>query len=1607
MDDVKASDGAATAAWAMGGMSSTAWAVDPTNESMANASTSPQPAAASVLGLAGTTTPTLADTITLHLSEDAWQEDAQVLISVDGTPLDGVQTITASHALGLSQNLTFLGDFGAGPHTVSVQFLNDAWDGTAGKDRNLYVDGIVFDGTPVKGAAAILWSSSTWTHALPAASTSVTSVPLTADLAAERTLPAVSDAVPAVNLSSGTASADQQVANGPTPTAAATARLPLSFVAPDRLAALNVPDVSAGSKILQRGSAVTADAPSEGQPAQNGTLTLVPVQRPQLFVPGNAGPGGAASAATPAVGVPGAAAPLAAAGAAQNAIVLENQKPGNPQSEWDLSGPGSSSIEGFTTDISSNEGQTVSFKINTVSNNYRVDIYRLGYYGGMGARKVATLQHQAATGTNQPSPIVDPNTGEVDAGNWSATDSWAVPADAVSGVYIAKLVRQDGTAGANQIPFIVRNDASHSDIVFQTSDETWQAYNGWGGANLYGGNGPGGDSAFGRAFKVSYNRPIGTRDGIGLYSGPQDYVFGAEYSGLRWMEQNGYDVSYIAGLDASRSGSLLLNHKIFTSTGHDEYWTGDQRANVNAARDAGVNLAFMSGNEVYWKTRLEPSLDSSKTPNRTLVTYKETRAGDKIDPSTEWTGTWRDPTFSPPANGGKAENATTGTEFEVDSYRADSITIPYGETLLRLWRNTAVAQTQPNQTASLVQNYLGYEWDISPNNGSRPAGLINLSSTTLGVSTYLLDYGTKTGSNTATHNLTLYRAASGALVFGAGTVFWSWGLDSNHDLTPTPTDPNVQQAMVNLFADMGVQPQSLQASFQLATQSSDHTAPVSTISTASGTSVAEGTVLTITGKASDVGGVVGGVEVSADGGTTWNPAGGTAANWTYAWTALAPGAYTIKSRGVDDSLNLEAPGAGVSINVTAASSISLFQPGDTPDIASDPDAKAAELGMKFTASQSGTITGILFYKGSGNTGTHIGNLWSSTGTLLATTNFTGETASGWQRVNFTSPVQVAAGATYVASYHTNAGHYSDTPNYFVVPHSSGTLTASASAAPNAPNGLFASSAASVFPTGGLEAATNYWVDVVFNPASQTSNQPPVANNDSGFTATKNTPLTIPASALLANDTDPNGDPLSITSVSSPTNGTATYNATTQNVTFTPTTGYTGAAGFTYAITDGRGGAASANAALTVNTAPTTASLFQASDTPATLSDADASAVELGVRFQASAAGTITGLRFYKGAQNTGTHIADLWSASGTLLASATFAGETASGWQQVSFSSPVALTAGTTYVAAYHTNTGHYSDTAGYFTTAHSSGALTAPASGNGVYNYGASDSFPTNTYNATNYWVDVVFNPASQTSNQPPVANNDSGFTATKNTPLTIPASALLANDTDPNGDPLSITSVSSPTNGTATYNATTQNVTFTPTTGYTGAAGFTYAITDGRGGAASANAALTVNTAPTTASLFQASDTPAFITDSDTSSVELGVKFTPASNGTITGLGFYKGPLNTGTHTGHLWDPAGAVLAAITYAGETASGWQWMNLATPVPVASGTTYVASYHTNVGYYSADANYFSTAHVSGPLTAPAAATSANGVYAYGSGSPFPTSTYNATNYWTDVRFQSA
>jgi hypothetical protein len=156
------------------------------------------------------------------------------------------------------------------------------------------------------------------------------------------------------------------------------------------------------------------------------------------------------------------------------------------------------------------------------------------------------------------------------------------------------------------------------------------------------------------------------------------------------------------------------------------------------------------------------------------------------------------------------------------------------------------------------------------------------------------------------------------------------------------------------------------------------------------------------------------------------------------------------------------------------------------------------------------------------------------------------------------------------------------------------------------------------------------------------------------------------------------------------------------------------------------------------------SIWSSTVVPAVVADTDTKAVELGVRFRSDVDGYITGIRFYKGATNTGTHAGTLWSNTGTKLASAMFTSETATGWQTLLFAQPVAVKAGTTYVASYHTNTGHYAANVNYFGTTFDNAPLHALASGvsgnNGVYKYSAAVAFPNSTYKKTNYWVDVVF---------------------------------------------------------------------------------------------------------------------------------------------------------------------------------------------------------------------------------------------------------------------------
>ena len=156
-------------------------------------------------------------------------------------------------------------------------------------------------------------------------------------------------------------------------------------------------------------------------------------------------------------------------------------------------------------------------------------------------------------------------------------------------------------------------------------------------------------------------------------------------------------------------------------------------------------------------------------------------------------------------------------------------------------------------------------------------------------------------------------------------------------------------------------------------------------------------------------------------------------------------------------------------------------------------------------------------------------------------------------------------------------------------------------------------------------------------------------------------------------------------------------------------------------------------------------------------DTDPSAVELGVRFRSEHSGYVTGVRFYKGVGNTGVHVGNLWTNTGTLLATATFSGESGSGWQQVNFTFPVAIAANTYYMASYHTTTGHYAIDEGYFASASVDNApLHAPRDGiagvNGVYTYSPFSAVPFRTYNSSNYWVDVVFRHTQSDTSLPKV---------------------------------------------------------------------------------------------------------------------------------------------------------------------------------------------------------------------------------------------------------------
>lgn len=454
---------------------------------------------------------------------------------------------------------------------------------------------------------------------------------------------------------------------------------------------------------------------------------------------------------------------------ASNPVQIENARPGT--ADWQLANPAQSQeIEGYASATSVNRGGQISFFVRTKDRSYTLQVYRVGWYGGLGGRaETAAIQ---LTPTAQSVPTPDATTGLVDCA-WSnpyvlTVNNPSDPSDWTSGIYLVKLTGSSGKQ--SYIMFVVRDDGRASDILFQQGVTTYQAYNAYGGKSLYGYN----SSASAPAVKVSFNRPYDAGWGTGQF-------LSYDLDMVAFLEKQGYDVSYSTSIDTHVSPFNLLAHKVFVSPGHDEYWSYEMRRNIENARDLGLSLGFFSANDCYWQIRLESS-PATGDQNRVIVAYKDLASQDPMasGPSTYYlvTTRWRDDHVTLPAN---PEDALIGVMYNEHQPVDSDIIVSDPSTWA--FANTSLAP------GSALGGVLGYEVDRAY--GNAPASLQILAHTP-----YVFSDGT-----TQYSDMTSYTSSSGSTVFATGTIQWSWGLSDLSPWSPSPSrvSPTVQQITANVL----------------------------------------------------------------------------------------------------------------------------------------------------------------------------------------------------------------------------------------------------------------------------------------------------------------------------------------------------------------------------------------------------------------------------------------------------------------------------------------------------------------------------------------------------------------------------------------------------------------------------------------------------------------------------------------------------------------------------------------------------------------------------------------------------------------------------------------
>ena len=484
------------------------------------------------------------------------------------------------------------------------------------------------------------------------------------------------------------------------------------------------------------------------------------------------------------------AAPRAATCTGANVIARENCLPGD--TDWRVAA-GVSNSDAFATASSIDNGQSVGIKVQA-GTTVDLEIFRTGDYDGVGARLFSEIL-DVPVGT-QPACVSDAVTGMLDCSNWAVNQTVTTTQNWPSGVYLIRVTRDD-TLNEGHVLLVVRDDTRQADVLYGVPDTSYQAYNEWGGKSLYVGKSSGANTVTGnaRAAKVSFDRP---------YSQPEitnehDWYPRSDFATVRWLEASGYDVSYSAASDLERNAAELLEHRLYVSGAHDEYYSSAMRNALTTAGNSGIDLFFTGANDIYWKVRFEPNLAGGQ--DRTLVCYKSTESG-PADPGGTPTGTWRDP-----VGANAPENAVEGSLYigqnNVDNF---PLRVSAAEGKDRIWRYTGLENQSAGTFTNVGTQIVGWEWDARVSNGQEPPGVTTLASSPVN-GDLLTDAGRTYAPGSAVVHAVKRQLPSGAWVIDTGTNQWSWGLALNM-INRGDVNTRIQQATTNILFDMGAVPET-------------------------------------------------------------------------------------------------------------------------------------------------------------------------------------------------------------------------------------------------------------------------------------------------------------------------------------------------------------------------------------------------------------------------------------------------------------------------------------------------------------------------------------------------------------------------------------------------------------------------------------------------------------------------------------------------------------------------------------------------------------------------------------------------------------------------------